>query len=244
LALSALALAALACNLGGTAQPAAPSVSPFEDEVEISPTETLDVTPVPTTPPEATAASALLVDDFEDASPAQPLFGPESMSFTVEGGEGALTSLAPGGVVPVMYTAPALADFAAEVDVRFPQAQPESVVGIIFRSDDATDGLAHYYHMVFRPAAAQASLDLWKDGAWSTVTSASIGAGVLDPDGANHLRLEAQGNQFRLFANEVLVLEATDARLTGPGIFGLSLVASGAAETVYFDNLRLEALGQ
>jgi len=243
LGLFALALAALACNVGGTAQPAGPSISPFEDETEVSPTETLEPTPVPTAPPQATVTSTLLLDNFEGASRAQPLFGPEFMSFTVEGGEGALTSLAPGGVVPVMYPAPALADFTAEVDVRFPQAQPESVAGIIFRSDETTDGLAYYYHLAFRPAAAQTSLDLWKDGAWSTVTSASIGAAVLDPGGANRLRLEVQGNQFRLFANEVLILEATDARLGEPGIFGLSLVASEAPETVYFDNLRLEPPG-
>lgn len=200
----------------------------------------------PSPPPETVVppvTAALLTDEFEGASPARPLFGPEYMTFTVENGQGSLTARTPGGVLPVMYATPQLKDFALEVDVRFPEARPESVAGIIFRSDDAADGLAHYYHLAFRPASAQVSLDLWKDGAWASVEAAPIGDGILDATGLDRLRLEADSGLFRLFVNGVLVLEAADARLADAGIVGLSIVADQVPETVYFDNLRIEPLG-
>ena len=210
--------------------------------------------PAPTPETAATAAApqlvptstvdpaALLSDDFETASPAAPLFGPEVMSFGIEGGEGKLTSLYPGGVVPVMYEIPILGDFVLEVDVRFPGARSDSVAGVIFRSDDAADGLAHYYHLAFRPAASRVTLDVWKDGAFASVTTSSLGAGVVDVDGVNTLRLEAEGDRLRLSVNGLFAFDVADGSLADPGIFGLSVVASQPGETVYFDNLSVEVL--
>jgi hypothetical protein len=189
-----------------------------------------------------TSSAALLVDHFEGTSPAAALFGPEFMTFSLEGGEGKLTSQTPGGIVPVMYAAPPVADFALEVDVRFPNAAPQSAAGIIFRSDDAPSGLAFYYHLTLRPADSLIELAVWKDGAFSPIEMASIVAGGLDLDGTNRLRLEANGADLRAYINGALALEASDARLTGPGIIGLSLVGSQPPQTVYFDNLSVEAL--
>jgi hypothetical protein len=190
----------------------------------------------------ASAPAALLLDDFQTATPAVPLFGAQHMTFTLEGGEGELTSLFPGGVVPVMYEIPILADFVLEVDVRFPGAQSDSIAGVIFRSDAAADGLAYYYHLAFQPAASRVTFDVWKDGAFATVTTSSLGAGVADPAGVNRLRIEADGDQIRVSVNGQFAFDVTDTRLGDPGIFGLSVVAAQSGETAYFDNLRVEAL--
>lgn len=217
--------------------------------------QTFILSPDETAPPavEATSAatpivsptvSALLVDDFGGPSPAAPLFGPEYMSFELESGEGALTSTAPGGVVPAMYAVPAMLDFALEVDVRFPQARPESIAGVVFRSDDAADGLAHYYHLAFRPAASTIGIDIWKDGAFAAVASRAIASGVVNANGVNRLRLEAKGSRFQVYVNGTLVMDVSDSRLGEAGILGLSLVGYEPSETVYFDNLRVEALTQ
>jgi hypothetical protein len=210
--------------------------APTPEPAAPGPTPQLAVT---ATPPGSTA---LLSDDFQSASPAEPLFGSEFMTFTLEAGEGKLTSLYPGGVVPVMYAIPILADFALEVDIRFPDPQATSVAGIIFRSDDAADGLAHYYHLAFLPAGPRVTLDVWADGAFSTVTTSSLGAGVVDPSGANRLRLEAVGDQFRVSVNGQFAFDVTDARLPDPGIFGLSVIAARSPETAYFDNLSVEVV--
>ncbi|HSB91222.1 MAG TPA: family 16 glycoside hydrolase [Anaerolineales bacterium] len=208
-----------------------------------APTMEAPATSAPTPQLAATSApAALLSDDFQSPSPAAPLFGTRTMTFTLASGEGALTSLYPGGVVPVMYAAPVVADFALEVAIRFPDAAPSSAAGIIFRSDDTPDGLAYYYHLTLRPAASLLELAVWKDGAFSPIKMASIPTGGLDVDGANHLRLEARGDQLRVWINNVLTLEVSDTRLPGPGLLGLSIVSSQSPETVYFDNLRVEAL--
>lgn len=202
-----------------------------------------------TTAPTATLATAtpagpLLVDDFDGESPAQPLFGAEFMTFAVDAGEGALTALTPGGVLPVMYAEPSVGDFTLEVDIRFPDAAPGSAAGIVFRSDDIPGGLAHYYYVTLRPADSLLTFDEWQNGAWAPITSATIGSGSLDRNGVNQLRLEAHGNIFRVYVNGDLVIHTVDTSLPQPGIVGLSLVAAQSPQTVYFDNLRLEALSE
>jgi hypothetical protein len=199
----------------------------------------------PTTEP-ATAASALglLEDDFEGSGPARALFGAEYMTFAEQSGEGVLTSLSAGGVLPIVYDQPVLADFALEVDVRFPQAKPGSTVGIIIRSDAAAGGLDFYYHFSFLPAASEVRLELWKDGRWSTLATSPIPVGVLVPGAMDRLRVEADGPELRMYVNGAPILDASDDSLTAPGIIGLSLVADEAPDLVFFDNLRIEALDE
>jgi hypothetical protein len=194
--------------------------------------------------PDTPVPAALLIDDFEGGSPAQPLFGAEFMTFTQQSGEGVLTSYSAGGVVPVMYDEPVLADFALEVDVRFPQAQSTSIAGIVFRSDDAAGGLDYYYQFAFLPKVRKVNLDLWKDGQWSTLATAPIPDGVVVPGAIDRLRVEADGSQLRLRVNGTSLLEANDDSLTAPGVVGLSLVAAQTPDSVFFDNLRLEAIDE
>jgi hypothetical protein len=186
--------------------------------------------------------ATILVDGFEGNSPAQPLFGTEVMSFTQQSGEGVLTSYSADGVVPVMYAEPVLTDFSLEVDVRFPRAQPSSTAGVLFRSDDAAGGLAHYYLFAFLPTERKVNLDLWRDGVWSTLATAPIPDGVVVPGAIDRLRVEADGSQLRLAVNGERLLEVNDDSLTAPGIVGLSLVAPQTPDSVFFDNLRIEAL--
>lgn len=200
-------------------------------------------TPVAAPPTSPPAAADRFVDDFDGSSPAQPLFGSEFMAFAQENGEGILTSRSPGGVVPVMYAEPVLADFELEVDIRFPQAQSGGYAGIVFRSDDAAGGLAYYYHFVFRPSAREVKLDLWDDG-WTTLARASIPTGVLAAGGRDRLRVEAEGSELKLFVNDQLLLDVDHSLLEAPGFIGLSLVAAQSSESVAFDNLRIEKMDQ
>lgn len=192
--------------------------------------------------PDTPVPAALLIDDFEGA--AQPLFGTGFMTFTEQSGEGVLTSYSASGVVPVMCDEPVLADFALEVDVRFPQAQSTSIAGIVFRSDDAAGGLDYYYQFAFLPTERKVNLDLRKDGQWSTLATAPIPDGVVVPGAIDRLRVEADGSQLRLRVNGTSLLEANDDSLTAPGVVGLSLVAAQTSDSVFFDNLRLQAIDE
>lgn len=214
---------------------------PPPGEAPATATASAIATPVAAPPTSPPAASERFVDDFDGSSPAQPLFGAEFMAFAQENGEGILTSFSAGGVVPVMYAEPVLADFELEVDVRFPQPQSGGYAGIIFRSDDAAGGLATYYHFVFRPSAREVKLDLWGDG-WTTLASASIPTGVLAAGGRDRLRVEADGSELKLFVNDTLLLDVDDSSLEAPGVIGLSLVAAQSSESVAFDNLRIEEM--
>jgi hypothetical protein len=207
------------------------------------PAEATDGSPT-TEPASAASAPALLADDFEGSSPAQPLFGADVMTYEQQGGEGLVTSFLPNGVVPVIYDQPLLSDFSLEIDVRLPQAQAGSLAGVIFRSEHSAEGLTAYYHFVFQPIGEQVQLDLWEDGRWSTLASAAIPDGVLVPGANDRLRLEARETELRMFVNQTLLLEVDDGALTAPGVVGLSLVAARSPETVYFDNLRIEALDE
>jgi hypothetical protein len=192
----------------------------------------------------APVAAALFTDDFEGSSPARPLFGPDVMTYGQQSGEGIVTSFLPGSAILVVYDQPVLADLALEVDVRFAQARAGSVVGVILRSEKTAEGLPSYYHFVFQPVAQEVRLEMWRDGRWTTLASSAIPVGVVVPGAIDRLRVEADGAELRMFVNGMRVLDASDTSLTAPGIIGLSLIAAQAPESVYFDNLRIEALDE
>lgn len=198
-------------------------------------------TPQAPQPPPATAtvaANVLLTDDFEQAGEAVALFGSEYMDFTYLDGEGVLASHF-SGVLPVMYPTSLPADFVAEVEIRAPQALPGSGFGLVFRSDDSTGGLAHYYHLLLRPVDETISLDAWKDGTWVLTESGELPSGLITATGANLLRLEAQGSEFLVAVNGTDVLTVHDVQIPGPGFLGLSILTAEGPDTVYFDNLKV-----
>ena len=194
--------------------------------------------------PGAGPPAVLLTDTFEGASPGQPLFDSQYMTFAEQSGEGVLTALSPNDVLPLLYNDALLSDLALEVDVRFAQAQAGSSAGVILRSDDAAGGLASYYHFTYLPAEREVRLDLWHGGRWSTLARSAIPDGVLVQGAIDRLRVEADGSSLRMFVNQTMLLDLDDDSLTAPGIVGLSLTAAQAPETVYFDNLRIEALDE
>lgn len=198
----------------------------------------------PTLPPATLAPTAqsdlLLGDDFETVGSAMPLFGPEAMAFAYDDGAGVLTARS-AGVLPVMYAAPILSDFVAEVDIRSPAARPGSGYGLVFRSDDPAGGLAHYYHVLLWPADGRVSLDAWKDGAWVLTEGGPLPQDLATTAGPNRLRLEAQGSEFRVLVNGSLVLEVQDTQIPGPGVIGLSVSTTNYPETVSFDDLEVSA---
>jgi len=199
----------------------------------------------PTTLPPAPGPPAiLLTDTFEGSSPAQPLFGPQFMTFAEQSGEGVLTALSAGGVLPILYNDAVLSDFALEVDVRLALAQAASTAGVILRSQKTADGLTSYYHFTIQPVAREVRLDLWQGGRWTTLASSAIPDGVVVSGAIDRLRVEADGAELRMFVNQALLLDVDDGSLAAPGIVGLSLIASTNPESVYFDNLRIEALDE
>ena len=146
-------------------------------------------------------------------------------------------------LLPAMYAQPEAADFRLDVDISADTASPESLAGIIFRSDDEVDGLAHYYLLNIQPAYQRLDFWVW-DRDWGTQTIIPVPADVLKTGGSNHLRIDARDSTFRISLNDVFVEEIQNFTLPNAGIFGLSLVAADGADTVCFDNFTLSALPQ
>jgi hypothetical protein len=188
------------------------------------------------------ASRILFQDDFDvPTALAHALFGQPYMTFVQQNGQGCLTALQPNLVLPAMYAEPIMADFRLDVDIAAGTASPDSQAGIIFRSDDEADGLAYYYLLNLQPAYNRMQLQIW-DRDWGTQTDVSVPPGLFSAEGNNHLRIEARDSTFRISLNSVVVREIQNFTLPEPGIFGLSLIAANASETVCFDNFTLSAL--
>lgn len=175
-------------------------------------------------------------DTFDSQTPrARALFGLPYMTFDQTTGQGCVTALQPGLVLPAMYTQPFLADFVLDVEIIPQQVSSNSQYGIIFRSDDEADGLAYYYLLNLQPASQTLELLVW-DRDWGTQATVSVPPGILNESGPNHLRLEAHKSTFGIAINGVFVQEIQNFTLPEPGIFGLSLIAANPSETVCFNN--------
>ncbi len=191
----------------------------------------------------------LLADDFTSADRAPAaLFGEEWMEFGLVDGQGRLAGSAHGLVLPAMYATPTVADFAAEFDFFAPLGLSDGEYGLIFRSDDARDGLDYYYAVGFSPAGGLVELKAWHDPAWGSTRAGDLPPGALNPGGFTHVRIEAAEDRFRVFSDGVLVLEHQDATLSAPGIFGLYMVpgvglTDEQQDEVLFRSLRVYALG-
>lgn len=199
-------------------------------------------TPVPGQPAPRTLGELLFEDNFRSAGSAVPLFGAEVMTLEYADGEGVMTAQFPGGVLAAMYLEPIIQDFILDLDISAENLAPGSRVGIIFRSDDIPDGLAHYYHLVLGPADGTVGIDLWKDGGWALQKADTISRSLLPPTGTHRLKLEAEGSNMRVFLNGTFVFELDDQQLPGTGILGLSMISADPPERAAFDNLKVYAL--
>jgi hypothetical protein len=227
-------------------------LAPEEGELAGSPLPTPTTQMAPSDAPTSTASSGaeaprevgalVLQDDFESADPkASALFPPEFMTFDHIDGQARLVSNSTQGVIGVTYSTPLLEDFIAEFDVTTESLAPGATAGLIFRGTPGGQ-LTRYYNLVLRPADGHVGLETWKDGEWALWEFRPIPSALLPNDGAYHLRLEAQGANFRVFVNGSFVTEFIDAQIPDAGIVGLSLAASQPPEAAFFDNLRIYQL--
>jgi hypothetical protein len=227
-----------------TAEPTATPVPSPTAPATLQPTatsekDTIALEPQPNGP-------LIFEDDFSgEANGAQPLFKDEWMAFDYVDGKGRLTSSYKGYVMPAMYPALELADFYAEFDFQAPAAAPYSGYGFLFRSDDTEGGGLDWYYMLrIRPVEGTISLHGWLDPDWVVHEKFTLPPGLLDPTDFNRVRLEAVGDEFRVFVNGTFIFEFTDTTLVDPGIFGFLIVPSeemeeGEEDFAYFDNLRI-----
>lgn len=214
-----------------TPQVVTPLVPGFEPTV---------VTPTPTSSPTPTrpAGPAVLATDTFQASLAKPLFGATYMTFASVEGQGELTGKLSGAILPVMYDSPRVQDFIAEFELILPPVSTGSRYGLVFRSDDAASGWAHYYLVLIDPGAKQVRFLCFKDGEFPCLDTRQFEPTLLEPDKSISMRVEANGDEFRVLLNNVQVYETSDAHLPDAGYFGLAIVpGEKTPDAVRFDNL-------
>ncbi|MBT7075602.1 MAG: hypothetical protein HN922_11895 [Anaerolineae bacterium] len=219
--LSLLISIQLACSIGG--------LLASED----SPRDVVNQLPIP-----RMNGALLFSDDCSGNGGAQAMFGDEYMAFSYVDGLCQITANANSSVLPVMYAAPIPTNFIVEYELGIISANSGSKYGIIFRSDDVSGGLAHYYYITVKPADKSVDFDVWNNQ-WLREESANISSDFLGTDKTTLLRLEVLDNEFRVFLDGVFVIEFMDDQIVTPGILGISINSTGAPETFYYDNLKI-----
>ncbi len=219
--LSLLISIQLACSMGGLL------VS------EDSPQDMVNQLPTP-----RMNGALLFSDDCSGDGGAQAMFGDEYMAFSYDNGLCQITANANSSVLPVMYATPTPTNFIVEYELGIISAKPGSKYGVIFRSDDVSGGLAHYYYITVKPADKSVDFDVWNNQ-WLREESANISSDFLGTDKTTLLRLEVLDNEFRVFLDGVFVIEFLDDQIATPGILGISINSTGAPETFYYDNLKI-----
>jgi hypothetical protein len=211
---------------------------PFEPAVE------LETTPTPTVvelPDASFEPDVLLLDRFEDpANSASPLFEAQYMDFKLAEGVGILTAYVPG-VLPSIYPTPKVADFAATLVLWAPEPQPKAGYGMVFRSDDAADGLAHYYLLLVKPADGIVNLSRFAEGQLTEIYEGPLPALGGEPF-TLYVRMEGSEIQVDINGENLFLLE--DSALPEPGILGLAIASPISGDTLLFDELRVEALDE
>ena len=127
---------------------------------------------------------------------------------------------------------------------RAPVAGEGSSYGAIFRSDGAEGGLAYYYFLGIRPFEEKFTFQRWQDEDWTELSDVALPPDLLSPDGLNHVRLEAVGDEFTVFINDRHVFTGADGALDAPGSLGLAIVpslmlADGEDDFATFDDVRV-----
>ena len=187
----------------------------------------------------------LLADDFDNADQsAEPAYDPEWMRFKLTDSSGRLSTRTPSKEVAAIYPAPQVADFFADLDVRFARPDAEGA-GLFFRSASLDKDLAWYYHVGLHPVHETVRFSVTDEGLTDvrSLDECKMPAGSFDPAGYNHFRVEALATQFRVFVNDAFVCDFEDDTLSEPGLIGLFVdspdeMDQGAEEVAYFRQLR------
>ena len=185
------------------------------------------------------ASDVRLQDDFEDpARTAVPLFGQDAMEFDLNGGTALMTAHSPGALL-AMYDSPSVADFVATLELSIPEPVPGAGYGMVFRSDDAVDGLVHYYLLLASPANGTLKLGRWGPGGFTDVAEAPLPA-----NSGNHLEISvrAEGSFIEVDIEGQPTLSAEDSALLQPGILGLAMLSPRDGDQVVFWDFSVEPL--
>lgn len=197
--------------------------------------------PVPKGRPDPRPNGQLAFQDNFDGTPprAAPLFGASVMSFKHLDGEGHLRGKS-RGVLPIVYANEKVRDFQADFEFTTPAPGENCHYGLIFRAAHAEGALPSYYALFLNPKKGTAYFTCWQDGKWVGAKDIPLTAGQLLPRDTNRVRVEALGNEFRVFLNGQFVLQHSDRTLSEPGILGLFTVSDSADENlVVFKKMRV-----
>jgi len=216
--------------------PEAPEASALGEPTDPATATSTDPPAAPTLP-----ATASLLDRFDDpGGTAQPLFGPEHMSFGLDQGAGKMTAHNPG-VLVATYPAPQMANLDATLSLRLPNPRSGAGGGMVFRSDDAAGGLAHYYLLLVYPADEYIVLKRFKDNQLTEITRRSLAGGGYVSGTPVTLSLGCIGDEFSVYVNNLPAFTVKDAELPLPGILGLAMISPHDGDQVLFDEFRVEA---
>jgi hypothetical protein len=222
-----------------TATPEAPIAQPTAIPMQM-PTS-IPPSPLPSES-DAFVSGEIVLQDHFDASPAQALFGSQHMTFVSENGQGVLTGHTPKVVLPAMYNEIALRDFEAAFDLIPPQIPSDSSYGLLFRSDDARGGLAHYYMVVLNGKTNRVGFAVFMHDEFPRYDTENFLPGLWQAGKTNRVRVQAAENLVNVFLNDALIYSAPDALLPNAGYIGLAMLTGETVpDTVRFDNLTITA---
>jgi len=184
-------------------------------------------------------SQVLLQDSFEDsATSAVPLFGPESMEFQVSDGLGVMTAHNPG-ILAALYDAPSVADFTATLKFLAPEPAAGAGYGMVFRSDDAAGGLAHFYLLLVSPADGNVVLSRLDSTGVAEIARVPYSVGS---NGVITMVTRAHGAHLEVEVDGQPLISADDSAALGPGIVGLAMLSPVENDIVLFQSLKVEAL--
>lgn len=192
----------------------------------------------PTILPNEGGTQFLFHDGFTDPSiSAVPLFAPEYMGFQVADGAGVMTAHN-SGVLTAMYASASAADFVATLKFLVPAPAAGAGYGMVFRSDDAAGGLAHFYLLLVSPTDGNVVLSRWDPAGVEEITRVPYTAG---PTGQISMVTRAEGSHFEVEIDGEPLISADDSAPLGAGIFGLAMLSPVDGDLVIFQSLMVEA---
>jgi len=193
-----------------------------------------------------TTKGAAIHDEFiELGYNLRGLFPIETLEVATVDGRLRLASDYPGVVLPALYAEPIVADFRAQFTVQVPAPVDGGSYGLIFRSESDSDNALWSYVLVgIRPSHQEVSLQVFQDGHWVAGPGSSGGPLQFEPAALNRVRVEAIGENVRVFVNGQWAAYYEGVTLTQPGQVGFYMVpgkpsALDAKDEVFFDDFSL-----
>ena len=218
------------------------SAAPEESDVGVD-EPTGDLLPQPRA---VSAADLILDEDFANSNgTGQAVYSDEYMEFYVLEGLGVIDSRTTPGLLPVLFPDVKAADFIADFEFVMPESPEDSTAGLIFRADpDVSDGMDWYYALYIYPARSSVRMAVWQDGEWRYTDPVETVSPMHVDDAFNRVRVEVQSTYMTLFINDEYVAEYYLDSLSGAGLLGLFLgasgeVANGAVDYVFFESLKV-----